>query len=350
MAEPLPGSLAIPGTEPDPVLRLVAGWLADQDSPHTRTAYARDVAGLVATPKTGQHRPKSSLVPSWLEWCRSLGVDPVAGVTPDHVALYARTLEASELARTSRARKLSAVSSFYKHLVERGIIAASPAGVKRPKVNRDVRVAPALSRSEAHALIDAADSAPGRERARTSALIATLVYTGARVSELVGAGTTDLGINRGYRVLWVTRKGGKRQALALPGPAGERIDAYLAARTDLTALPARPGYEGSPRRVPLFTTETGRRLLPADVWLLVRRIGKRAGFPPDLVRRLGPHALRATFITLSLDAGAPIRDVQDAAGHESADTTRGYDRSRHNLDRAPGWKLAAYLADGDGSN
>jgi site-specific recombinase XerD len=350
MAEPLSGSLAIPGAEPDPVLRLVAGWLADQDSPHTRTAYARDVAGHVATPKTGQHRPKSSLAPSWLEWCHSLGADPVTGITPDHVALFARALETSGLARTSRARKLSAVSSFYKHLVERGILPASPAAVKRPKVSRDSRVAPSLTREQVGALIAAADSAPGRERARTSALIATLVYTGGRVSEVTGASVSDLGIDRGYRVLWVTRKGGKRQPLALPGPAAERIDAYLAQHTELSTLPARPGLEGVPRQVPLFATSNGKRLLPADVWVLVRRIGKRAGFPPDLVRRLGPHSLRATFITLSLDAGAPIRDVQDAAGHESADTTRGYDRSRHNLDRAPGWKLAAYLADGDGSN
>ena len=336
--------LAISAAEPGEVMRLIYGWLANQDSPHTRTAYARDLAGIVPPSKTGKTRPKPALAPSWLEWCASFGADPVA-VTPDHVALYARTLEASGLARTSRARKLSAVSSFYKHLVQRGVIAASPAQVKRPKVSRDVRKAPGLTRAQVHALIRAADTDMGKQQARTSALIATIVYTGGRVSEAVGANVADMGIDRGHRVLWVTRKGGKRQALALPGPAAERIDDYLAQRADLSTVPARRGQEGAPGRVPLFPTSHGKRLLPADVWKLVRRLGGAAGFPPELVSRLGPHALRATFITLSLDAGAPIRDVQDAAGHDSADTTRGYDRSRHNLDRAPGWKLAAYLAD-----
>jgi integrase len=228
------------------------------------------------------------------------------------------------------------------------MVAASPVTVRRPAVNRDARVAPGLTRAQAHAFMDAADGAPGPQRARTSALMATLVLTGARVSEAISADIADLGIDRGHRVLWVTRKGGKRQALALPGPAAERVDAYLAARSRAGTAVAERGQPGSPLRQPLFATATGGRLFPWDVWKLIRRLGERAGFPAELTRRLGPHALRATFITLSLDAGAPIRDVQDAAGHVSADTTRGYDRSRHNLDRAPGYALAAYLAAEDG--
>lgn len=342
--ETVTSDLTVPASQPDEVMRLVAGWLADQRSRHTQVAYARDVAGLTQAPKTGQRRPKPTPAPCWLEWCQSAGIHPVTDAEREHVALYARMLDASGLAPASRARKLSAISSWYRYLAYKDLVTANPAEIKRPKIDRDARVSPGLTRPQAQALMDAADDDPGPERARTSALIATLLLTGARVSEATGAGTLDLGIDRGYRVLWVTRKGGKRQALALPGPAAERIDAYLAERADGPSLPARPGYEGAPRHAPLFITSKGERLLSADVWKLVRRLARRAGFPPELVRRLGPHSLRATFITLSLDAGAPIRDVQDAAGHESADTTRGYDRSRHNLDRAPGWALASYLS------
>jgi integrase/recombinase XerD len=338
------GIVAVPGETPDEVMRHVAGWLANQESPLTRAAYARDLAGITPEPPSGQRRPKPMLAPPWLEWCRSLGIDPLSDVTPDHVAVYARTLEASGLARTSRARKLSAVSSWYSHLTERGVIPASPARIKRPKVNRDARVAPSLTREQAQALLAAADSSPGPQRARTSALTATLLFTGARVSEVIGADTDDIGVDRGVRVLWVTRKGGKRQALLLPGPVASRIDAYLAGRGDLSALPVSRGQAGLSRHPVLFAAGNGKRLRAPDVWKLVRRLGKRAGFPPELVNHLGPHSMRATFITLSLDAGVPLRDVQDAAGHISADTTRGYDRSRHNLDRAPGWALAAYLS------
>lgn len=335
-------TLAIPADQQDEVMRLVYGWLADQDSPHTRTAYARDLAGITQAPKTGRRQPRAMPVPCWLDWCAAAGAGPLA-VTPDHVALYARTLEASGLAHTTRARKLSAVSSWYTHLVQRDVIAASPAKIKRPKVDRDTRVSPGLTRQQAQALMAAADGDPGPQQARTSALMATLLLTGARVSEAVTADTDDLGIDYGHRVLWVTRKGGKRQPLALPGPAAGRIDAYLASRPALAPVPVLPGQAGLSRHPLLFATESGKRIAQPDVWKLIRRLGRRAGFPPELVAHIGPHSLRATFITLSLDAGAPLRDVQDAAGHMSADTTRGYDRSRHNLDRAPGWALAAYL-------
>lgn len=340
------GALALPASQPDEVMRLVYGWLADQRSPRTRTAYARDLAGIVQEPESGRHQPRRMPVPCWLEWCRAAGADPL-GVTPDHVALYARTLEASGLAPTSQARKLSAVSSWYTHLVQRDVIPASPAKIKRPKVDRDTRVSPGLTREQAQALMAAADNDPGPQQARTSALVATLLLTGARVSEAVTAHTNDLGIDRGHRVLWVTRKGGKRQSLALPGPAASRIDAYLASRAGHAPVPVLPGQAGLARHPLLFATKRSKPLAQPDVWKLIRRLGRRAGFPPELVAHIGPHSLRATFITLSLDAGAPLRDVQDAAGHISADTTRGYDRSRHNLDRAPGWALAAYLTVSD---
>jgi integrase len=96
-----------------------------------------------------------------------------------------------------------------------------------------------------------------------------------------------------------TRKGGRRQALGLPAPAADRLDAYLATRGDMASLPALPGQPGTPRpRRPLFATEHGERLFPADVWGLIRRLGKAAGLPADLVAHLGPHAVRHAFATL----------------------------------------------------
>src|SRR6185503_6369660 len=101
----------------------------------------------------------------------------------------------------------------------------------------------------------AADTAPWPQAPRNAALAALLLFTGARVSEACGATLADLGMDRGHRVLWVTRKGGERQALVLPPPALERLDAYLAGRPDLTRLPALRGTAGHDR--PLIATATG---------------------------------------------------------------------------------------------
>ena len=252
------------------------------------------------------------------------------------------------LSSASAARKLSAVSSFYAWLARRRHIEANPAAdVARPQLDPDASSTPGLTRTQALAFLSVASQDPGPQRMRTLAILAVLMFTGARVSEVVGADVEDLGADRGHRVLWVTRKGGKRQALVLPPPAAERLDVYLAARTDISRVPALADHPGvSPRR-PLFTTRTGGRLLTADVWRLVRRIGRAAELPAELVAHLGPHAMRHTYATLYLDSDGSLRDLQDAMGHTDPRTTRRYDRARHSLDRSPGYKLAAFLAEDD---
>ena len=84
---------------------------------------------------------------------------------------------------------------------------------------------------------------------------------------------------------------------------------------------------------------------PADVWALMRRIGKAAGLPAELVKAMGAHSMRHSFATLYLDAGGNLVDLQDAMGHKDPRTTRRYDRARGRLDRSPGYLLATYLAD-----
>ena len=146
--------------------------------------------------------------------------------------------------------------------------------------------------------------------------MAVLLFTGARVCEVIGADVEDLGTDRGHRVLWVTRKNGRRLGLTLPGPAAARIDAYLAGRA-------------GDKRVPvLFATGTGGRLFAADVWRIVRRLAARAGLPIDLVAHLGPSAMRRSFAALYLDTGGSLHDLQRAMGHADPRTTRRYERGR----------------------
>ena len=332
-----PGAaLVADAADADPVTRLVLGWLAGKRSENTRTAYARDIG---ITP-----RRRASHAPSWLAWCRAEGVHPVTGVTGLHVALYARQLSAAELSPASTARKLTAVAGWYAWLARRGHIAASPAvGIARPRRDPDGPATPVLTRDQALGLVRAADTAPGPQRVRTSALVAMLLFTGARVSEVIGADVEDLGIERGRRVLRVTRGDGERRSLALPAPVMVRIDAYLARRADLAC---RPGRRGQAERggTALFATGTGGRLFAADVWRVMRRLAAQAGLPEDLTSRLGPEAMRRSFATLYLDAGGSLSDLQEVMGHADPRTTRRYDRARRAPRRSPGDVVAAYLA------
>jgi integrase/recombinase XerD len=326
--------LVAAAADADPVTLLVFGWLASKRSEHTRTAYARDI-GI-----TPRHR--AGRAPTWLAWCQARGVHPVTGVSGLDVAVYARQLDAAGLAPASVARRLAAVAGWYAWLAERGHIAVSPAvGIARPRA--DAPAAPGLSRDQAVALLRAADAAPGPQRARTAALIAVLLFTGARLGEVIGADVEDLRTEQGHRVLRVTRGDGQRRSLALPAPAAARIDAYLSRRADVGGVGGRRGEQRPPRRRPLFATGPGQRLFPADVWRLVHRLAARAGLPNDLAAHLGPEALRHSFAALYLDAGGSLGDLQQVMGHADPRTTQRYGQARHGPG-SPGEVVAAYLA------
>jgi integrase/recombinase XerD len=312
MASPHPPgpALVAASADADPVTLLVLGWLAAKRSENTRTAYARDIG---ITPQR-----RASRAPSWLAWCRQQQVHPVTGVTGLHVIRYARQLDAAGLSAASAARKLAAVSGWYAWLAGRGHITASPAAdIARPRTGPDASPTPALTADQALTLVHAADTAPGPQRARTAALVAVLLFTGARISEVIGANVEDLGTDQGHRVLRVTRTNGRRQSLPLPSLAASRLDAYLAARADLTSSPA------------LFATRTGGRLSAADVRHAMRRLAARADLPADLASHVGPRMMRHSFAALYLDAGRSLRDLQNAMGYADPRTTQRYDQARH---------------------
>jgi site-specific recombinase XerD len=284
--------------------QLVFRWLATKGTPSTRYAYAVALGVVVerpgSLPGTVPKRSASRAL-DWLTWCAAVGTDPLAAVN-EHAALWAQGMEQAGLSPATIAQRLSAVASWYAWLVRRQHIPVSPlAGLDRPYVDPDTSKTPGLTKDQALALLAAADTTTGTQRARVAALTALLLFTGARVSESCGATLGDLGVDRGHRVLWVTRYGGARQALALPPPVISRMDAYLAGRGDLERLPALAGTARRDR--PLFATVKGIALYPADVWGLVRRLGKAAGLPDELVSRMGAHSMRHSFATLAQGRG-----------------------------------------------
>jgi integrase/recombinase XerD len=170
--------------EEDPEGALVVAWLATKRSPHTRAAYLRDLA-------------------QWASWLAGHGVG-LLGADETATAMWARRLEAAGVKDSTAARKLTAVSSFYGWCARRSHVQANPvAGLPRPTVDYDTSATPGLTRDQAVALLDAADADACPQAARTAALVSALLYTGARVSELLGADIEDLATDRGHRVLRV---------------------------------------------------------------------------------------------------------------------------------------------------
>ena len=122
----------------------------------------------------------------------------------------------------------------------------------------------------------------------------------------------------------ISRKGGKVVTIPLAPRTARAIDLAVGERT-----------EG-----PIFTGPDGRRLDRHGAARIVRRAGRRAG----ITNPVGPHALRHAFTTAALDAGVPLRDVQEAASHADPRTTMRYDRARASLDRHATYIVAAYVA------
>jgi len=151
-----------------------------------------------------------------------------------------------------------------------------------------------------------------------------LALNGLRVTEAIGADIERLGLERGHRTLVVLRKGGKTVTVP-PAPRTARaIDLVIGERA-----------EG-----PILLTRDGHRLDRHGAARIVRRIARRAA----INKRVGPHTLRHAFITAALDAGVPLRDVQEAASHADPRTTMRYDRARVSLDRHATYIVAAFVA------
>ena len=236
------------------------------------------------------------------------------------IECFARDLEARGRARAIITRRLCTVAGFYRYAVEEDLLDHSPAAhVRRPRLDYESR-ATGLDRNELGALLVAAGLGLPAEHA----LVSLLALNGLRVSEAAGTDIQDMGVERGHRTLVITRKGGKVVTIPLAPRTARAIDLAVGERV-----------EG-----PIFLNADGQRLDRHAAARVVRRVARRAG----IIKPVGPHTLRHAFITAALDAGVPLRDVQEAASHADPRTTMRYDRARGSLDRHATYIVAAYVA------
>lgn len=289
------------------VVEATATWLARRKSNHSRTAYAKDASW-------------------WLAWCAASDTNP-ALARPLQADQYAAALAEAELAKSTRARRLAAASSWYAYLVRAEVAERNPFfGMERPSVSSDDSPTRGMTAAQLAAVLTYARK---NETARTYALLVLLAVTAARIGSVLTARVGDLGHDQGHRVIDLTTKRDRKKRFVLVPMAVEAVEALLVERDE-------PGLEE-----PLFATSSGRPMDEPAAFRLVRRVAKAAGIPH--ADQLSPHSLRHSYATALLSKGVPLADVQDAMGHADPRTTRRYDRAAGALDRSPSYKMQEEL-------
>jgi integrase/recombinase XerC len=213
--------------------------------------------------------------------------------------------------RTTIARKLSAVRSFFAFAEKTGLAEANPAaGISTPKQGKYIPTY--LPVDQMFGLLDGPDR--GKPLGlRDLAILEVLYSCGLRVSEL--AGMNLISIDFEERLVKVLGKGNKERIVPIGREAIKAVKNYLDA-----VSPLRKRAGSDIREEPLFINFRGGRLSTRSIGKLVKRYGRERGLPMDI----SPHDLRHTFATHMLDGGADLRSVQELLGHVSLSTTQKY--------------------------
>ena len=226
--------------------------------------------------------------------------------------------------KTTIARKLSALRSFFHFLVKRGVIEENPAeSILTPK--QEKTIPSYLPVDEMFRLLDSI-STRGILDLRNRAIFETLYSCGIRVSELVGLNTMD--VDNRQALIRVLGKGSQERIV----PIGK--NALAAIKTYRQVLQRKYGISEQISG-PLFLNKNKGRLTARSVARILDQLVTACG----LLTPVSPHTLRHTFATHMLDAGADLRAVQELLGHKSLSTTQKYthvsiDRLMETYDRA----------------
>ena len=279
----------------DPWLAAFANHLAYERnaSPHTLRNYFRDVESFSAwaAQRTGTEE----------------GPGLWTNVDTTLIRAFLASLHGSH-ERSSMARTLSGLRTFFAFLVREGHLATSPgAGISSPKLPK--KLPGILSVDEVLHLLNSM-GAEGILGARDRALLELLYATGIRVSELVGLNGRDVHVPSA--TARIRGKGRVEREVPLTGPSIQALEAYLELRKAAGAELSSAG--------PVFLNARGSRLTDRSV----RRILDRWILRAAIARRVSPHKLRHSFATHLLAGGADLRGIQELLGHKSLSTTQKY--------------------------
>jgi integrase/recombinase XerC len=235
---------------------------------------------------------------------RALKCEPLA------VREFLAYLYGQNYTKSTTARKLATLRSFYKFLIRRGLVSASPlTTIRTPK--QDKRLPKCLDLEQVQKLLDAPGDADVLA-ARDKAMLEVLYSSGIRVSELVELETADIDLQEG--VLRVKGKGRKDRLTPIGSQAIKAIQRYF----EIRSTDARCQQSRHAGRV--FLNKHGETLSTRSVRRKLDKYLVAAGLDPGI----SPHTLRHSFATHLLNNGADLRSVQELLGHQSLSTTQIY--------------------------
>lgn len=229
---------------------------------------------------------------------------PPKRVEPEMIRNYLTRMYDLGREKSSQARALSGIKSFFNYLILNDMIEASPAElIEAPKASRPLP--DTLTTAEIDRLIGSIDSSTTKGL-RDRAILELLYSCGLRVSELCELRIGDLFFGEGY--IRVTGKGDKQRLVPISAMARERIQLYLDER--------RSRY----RDEVLFLNNRGCKLTRVMIFTIIKQAAQRA----SIDKKISPHTFRHSFATHLLQGGASIRQVQELLGHENIVTTEIY--------------------------
>ena len=269
-------------------------------SEHTTRSYRSD---LVQYRRFLEAREKEGLLAD------AIPTDPLL------IRAFLATLYQERLRKVTMARKVASLRTFYRYLMREGRIRLNPAeAVQLPRGEKHIPFV--LSVDEVLSILNVPqpDGAVGR---RDRAILELFYSTGIRLSELTGLNLSDCDLSGG--LIRVRGKGKKERIAPVGRAAQEALAAYLKKRE---ALKLKRKGEARLFEEPLFLSSRGIRMNSRGVARILDRVVMESG----VGRKIGPHALRHSFATHLLDAGADLRSIQEMLGHQSLSTTQKYTR------------------------
>lgn len=237
--------------------------------------------------------------------------DEIINVEPDAVREYLSYLYRQKVKKVTVNRKISSLRAFYKYVVRTGKISNNPA--EMIQTLKTEKYMPAfLSVDEMMDLLKAPHdhSVLGL---RNRAILEVFYSSGLRLSELAGLDLIDLDFNQ--KLVKVRGKGRKERIVPVGMPALKAVREYLEKAGEI-----KKETDAKVSRKPLFINAKGKRITARSIARIVNESAAKSG----IGRKISPHALRHSFATHLLNAGADLRSIQELLGHESLSTTQKY--------------------------
>ncbi len=279
--------------------RFFEFFTANIRNPNTRRAYHRAALAFFA-------------------WSQGRGL-ALSSIRPPHVAAYIEEQLARGQSRPSVKQDLAALRMLFDWLVVGQVVPVNPAAsVRGPKHVVKTGKTPVLDKEEMRELFKAIDAST-LVGLRDRALIALMSYSFARVGAAVSMRVEDYFIKGRRSWLRLHEKGGKEHEMPAHHLLEEYLDAYVEA-AGIAEEKKAPLFRSANRRTDQLTANP---LTGSDAWAMVRRRAKAAG----IETAIGCHTFRATGITVYLTNGGTLEKAQQMAAHESAKTTKLYDRT-----------------------